>query len=104
VQDTLSAYQFDIVVDRWESQEAAAAAKMFLSAFLDDLDGDQSTELFHTLFDTELSEKIREREDVPPRVYELYKSAVTYACKFGDLYGMPENPGGNLAYIKPVLH
>jgi len=100
----LPAYHFDIVVDRWESQEAADAAKMFLSAFLDDLDGEQTTELYHTLFDTEFSEKMRDRKDIPPRVYELYESAVIYACKFGDLYGMPENPDGNLAYIRPILH
>ena len=80
------------------------AAKSFLSAFLDDLDDDQSTELYHALFDTDLSEGIRQRRDIPPRVYELYESAVTYARKFGDLFGMPENPDGNLAYIQPVMH
>ncbi len=100
----MHSYEFDIVVERWENQDAADAAKMFLSAFLDDLDQHQSTELYHTLFDTELSEKMRERMDIPPSVYELYESAVTYARKFGDLFGMPENPGGNLAYIQPVLH
>ena len=99
-----TAYQFDIVVERWESAVAASAAKDFLSAFLDDLDPEQSTELYHALFDNEFAMKLRQRKDIPPRVYDLYESAINFARKFGDLYGMPECPNGNLAYIQPILH
>jgi len=100
------AHQFDVVTESWASEAAADAAKLFLSTFLDELDSEQSQELYLALFDNEFAMRLRRRRDIPPRVYELYESAVAYARKFGDLYGMPvnENEEGNLAYVVPVLH
>ena len=95
-------HKFSVVTEEWESHDAAEAAEMFMAAFLGDLTDEQRNELYHALFDTELATRLRLRKDIPPRVYELYESALAYARKFGDLYGKPANDSGNIVYIAPV--